>query len=175
MGRIYRSLDDEEYGYISDNKVVYDIYEGKCMGNDLTSDIIYIMINDPEADDLEFVGWTYGATLMNVKSDREEVTRWIDEIVNVYEKQNKDQIKRLGRTMPSDLRQMLKTLSDITQCGGIRSYYDAAVHAKDNEYGYYDSALVFNLMACCEEVADCLLEEDVDGAEALIKNFKGEN
>ena len=66
------------------------------------------------------------------------------------------------------LKNMLDQLSVLTQCGGIRSYYD---NEAPKEYQYKDSTKVFNLLSTCEEVAYHLKKEDVDMAEWLITRF----
>lgn len=66
------------------------------------------------------------------------------------------------------LKNMLEQLGVLTQCGGIRSYYDVEA---PSEYAYKDSPTVFNFLSCCEEVAYSLKEEDVVAAEDLITGF----
>lgn len=174
MGKIYYSYPEECYEYVSDNGVVYDLYVGMTIVSEMkyskSSDIIFIMLDDPEADSVEMIGWTYGA--ISLKDDREIVTEWIDDIVKPYEKRNVDKIKRLGnRPMPNELKQMLNKVCELSSCGYIRSYYDMEMHSHDDEYRYRDSAKVFNLFACLEEVTSALLDEDIEAAEKLIEVY----
>ena len=171
MGKIYYSYPEECNEYVSDNGVVYDLYVGMTIVSEIkyskSSDIIFIMLNDPEADSVEMIGWVYGATLL--KDGKKIVTEWIDDIIKPYEKRNADKIKRLGnRPMPDELKQMLKQICNLSSCGYIRSYYDMEMHSHDDEYRYRDSSKVFNLFACLEEVAGALLDENIEAAEKLI-------
>ncbi len=66
------------------------------------------------------------------------------------------------------LKNMLGQLQVLTQCGGIRSYYD---NEAPEEYQYKDSTKVHNFLSICEEVAGELLDEDINQAEWLITQF----
>lgn len=82
---------------------------------------------------------------------------------------------RVTRQMPIQLKVMLNQLEVVSECGGIRTYYDK--EGRDmadgglDEYEYADSPLVHNLLSCCEEVAGALLEEDINHAEELIRLY----
>lgn len=70
--------------------------------------------------------------------------------------------------IPFELKQMLDGLIGLAQCGGIRSYYDT--EAPDH-YKYADSSVIFNYLSELEEVAYCLENGDIEGAENYINTF----
>lgn len=75
----------------------------------------------------------------------------------------------IKRKMPDELKEMLDKFVDLTVCGGIRSYYDG--DEEDEDYKYANSVLVHNYFSFGEEIAYCLQEEDISGAEEMIKDF----
>ena len=70
------------------------------------------------------------------------------------------------------LKQMADELMGLTECGGIRSYFDAEA---DPEICVYDSSKIFNLFCCCEEVAYHIWKGGYSGAEEIIDTYYGEN
>lgn len=67
------------------------------------------------------------------------------------------------------LKEMADELSTLTQCGGIRSYFDAGMCS---EVCVYDSYKLFNFFCCCEEVAYAIEHGDYKHAEELIDLYK---
>lgn len=174
------------YTYVSDNGIKYDLLEGMNFHGTTTSEIIFIMLhvdNDLYDNlnidvDQELVYWFYGAYvkqddewfLDSLKNETSKYENKHPELVKYYKKK-----KRITKPMPAELKEMLEKLEDISQCGGIRTYYDKEgremAEGGLDEYEYSDSTLVHILMCCCEEVAYALLNEDVDKAEELIKIY----
>ena len=188
MGKL---LYDEKngYTYVSNNGVKYDLLEGMSFHGTLTSEIIFIMLHvDSDLYDnlnivnidvgQELVYWFYGAY---AKQDDKWFLDSIEDEISKYENKHPELVKyykkkkRIIRPMPAELSQMLHQLSRISSCGEIRTYYDKKQREMAegglSDYEYSDSTLVHNLMCCCEEVADALLDEDIDKAEELIKLY----
>lgn len=96
MGKLIYDI-DEGYSYISDNGIKYDLLEGKSLCGKTTSDILYIhLYYDAELfenvlykhDEIdEFVGWFYGATMVNEPklSFQKEFKDYVERFVNEYE------------------------------------------------------------------------------------------
>lgn len=171
------------YSYESDNGIKYDLLEGMSYQGNSTSDILFIMLDYDnnlsylvDANDF-FVGWFYVA---GDCVDENSISRY----VNLYEKEHPKIVnyfkkkKRITKQMPTELKEMLHKLEHISQCGGIRTYYDKEgremAEGVLDKYEYSDSTLVHNLMCCCEEVAAALLDEDVNMAEGIIKIYAKE-
>ena len=171
------------YSYVSDNGIKYNLLEGMSYQGNSTSDILFIMLDYGnnlsdlvDANDF-LVGWFYG---VGDCVDENFISRYVNlyetkhpEIVNCFKKK-----KCITKPMPAELHDMLKKLEEISQYGGIRTYYDKTVRmladGRLDEYEYSDSTLVYNLLCCCEEVAAALLDEDIDKAEKLIKIYAKE-
>ena len=183
MGKILYNERDG-YTYISDNGIKYDLLEGISYKGTTTSDALFIMLSyepdlfkEIDVEPYQLVDWFYLA-------DDCPSAEFISDYVNRYEKKHPEIVnwfkkkKRITKLMPAELKEMLKKLEDISQCGGIRTYYDKEgremAEGGLDEYEYSDSTLVHNLMCCCEEVAYALLNEDVDEAEELIKSYAKE-
>ena len=171
MGNVFKDKEGA-YKFKSDNGIVYELIEGKQLGNNRNTDIIYIMLDHPNMSTAEYVGWEYGSIHFT------EEDKWgikaINEIVKEYESEHPEVLK-LKPPMPEGLKDMLNQLLDVSVCGGIRSYFDLEIEVDDEEFSYMDSGLIFNLMSCCEEVAMSLLDEDVKGAEEVIRTYMKDN
>ena len=65
MGKI---ISDEkgEYSFLSDSGVKYSLYEGKTIGFNTTSDIVFVMNDNCIEISTELVGWVYGAFMINL-------------------------------------------------------------------------------------------------------------
>lgn len=85
------------------------------------------------------------------------------------ERENNRLKYKIKREIPDELKEMLDKFVDLTACGGIRSYYDG--DEEDEDYKYANSVLVHNYFSFGEEIAYCLREEDIRGAEEMIKDF----
>ena len=83
---------------------------------------------------------------------------------------NKD--SRITAAMPYMLRNLLDMFATVSECGGIRTYYDKEAREEAtgglDMYEYADSTLVHNFLCCCEEVCYKLQNENIKGAEEMI-------
>lgn len=80
-------LKHDGYVYVSDSGVEYDLLEGKSLGADTTSDIIFICFLDCDFDNKdEVIGFLYGATFF--EEDMKEYNNHIKKIVDKYERKN---------------------------------------------------------------------------------------
>ena len=66
----------------------------------------------------------------------------------------------------NQLEYLLKTFVKCSQSDGLRQYYDDLSLADTK----YDSAMVFNFLCCCEEMANELLKGNITEAEKIIKS-----
>ena len=169
MGRF---LDDGNY--VSDNNVVYEIFEGVTLDRSKRSDVIYIMLEYNEdlydkcnifGDD-EFVHWFRGASCLTDPQYKEEYIKHIETYCKEYEHNHKDVVEFYNKPkMNDELKEMLGKFIVLTQCGGIRSYYDEDTPSK---YDYRDSHTIHNFFSICEEIGIALEDEDIDKAEEMI-------
>lgn len=88
----------------------------------------------------------------------------------VYEKdgaQYCDQI--LPEVVPAELKEMASKICELSQCGAIREFFDNS--------GIYNSSILFNFFACCEEVTYEIEQGNYEKAEEMVKTYytiKGE-
>ena len=102
-----------------------------------TRHIISIEKDDEDAKDT-FAIYLVNGNCWTVKGN-------IEETLKILKREN-----NVNRYDNMSLKEMADEIGSLTQCGGIRSYFD-----KECCPGIcvYDSAKLFNFFACCEEVA----------------------
>ena len=66
------------------------------------------------------------------------------------------------------LRQMANELGWLTQCDGLRKFFDPE---SSPDTCVYDSAKIFNFFTCCEEVASYIEDGKYKEAEEIIDCF----
>lgn len=81
----------EGYRFLSDSGISYALLEGVCMGggisNRMTSDIYFIMLDDPDYNvDNNVVGWSFGASALD--ENNENCLEYIIAEVNEFEERN---------------------------------------------------------------------------------------
>lgn len=120
-----------------------------------TKQIISIMQDDDDAKDTFHIYLSNGNS-WTVKGNFKETLKLLrrENTFNRYDNMS--------------LKEMAEELSWLTQCGGIRSYFD-----KECCPGIcvYDSAKLFNLFACCEEVAYEIEDGHFKKAEEMIDAY----
>lgn len=175
MGKIVYN-DDKSYQYVSDNGVVYELYEGVTLDKERSSDIVFIMLSyveelNVEPED-EYVGFIYGNDFLTSRY-KEDYIKCIDRIVDDYEINHPEVVSYyVKKNMPKNLKKMLSKFSELTQCGGIRSYYDSE---SPELFRYADSSEVFNMFCMCEEVVSCLMDGNINKAESIINYYKNKD
>ena len=90
----------EGYKYISDTGIVYDLLEGKCLEGTATSDMIFMIMSDGDAvfNGIEYIGFVYGATLIEEKESRKEIMEMLTEYAKDYEQEHPEVVKYYGNT-----------------------------------------------------------------------------
>lgn len=116
--------------------------------------------------------------IVSVMKDEEDFEDWF----NIYlangnswtVKGNMEEtLKQLKRLSSKDvekdksLTEMADDIVGLTQCGSIRSYFDKECP----EMCVYDSSKLFNLFACCEEVAYEIEYGRYKAAEGMIDAY----
>lgn len=86
---------------------------------------------------------------------------------NWLEKERRER-QGIKREMPTELREQLRQVEGLCSCGYIRSYYDPEA---PEDYQYADSVKIHNFFCYTEEIVEALLEEDIEGAEDLIREY----
>lgn len=84
----------EGLAYISASGIKYDILEGKHTDGDISSDILFVFLNNPDYNCADhFVGYTYGAySLKNNECVRKDYQEVFDNMTQEFERKNR--IKR---------------------------------------------------------------------------------
>ena len=67
------------------------------------------------------------------------------------------------------IKEMAKEIAELTQCGGIRDYFDPS---SPLNVCVYDSSKIFNFFCICEEVAGAIEEGNYGLAEWYIDLHK---
>jgi len=88
-----------EYEFISDNGIIYSLYEGLTIqkpvdaDNSFTSDIIFIVLDNYLEIDTKFINMIYGAGCI----EDETIQNNIKDCVDSFEKENPDLITKLQK------------------------------------------------------------------------------
>ena len=69
------------------------------------------------------------------------------------------------------LKEMANEIMELTQCGGIRMYFDPEMFPDDY---VYDSDKIYNFFCCCEEVAFAIYNKEYKRAEEMVDIYFNE-
>lgn len=83
--------DENGFYYLSETGVEYSLYEGGCLGANVSSDILYVMFDRYTDFPVEMVTFMYGADeIYSEDSDAKNyILKSIDEAVTQFEKRSK--------------------------------------------------------------------------------------
>lgn len=103
----YNYTERNGYEYVSENEIVYDLLEGKSLMGETTSDMIFMIFQDSDAvfNGVEYVGFVYGATLMNKTNYRDDALETLDRYAEEFEKEHPEIVEYYGtQSMMKEIR-----------------------------------------------------------------------
>lgn len=120
----------EGYSFVSDSNIIYDLYEGFSLKGETTSDIVFIMLsysNFKEGDDEDeifytdfcdlygepekYVGWFYGASLLEGEENelyKNDMIDMCEKYIVDFERENKEMISFILNHNKNDMIDKIK-------------------------------------------------------------------